>query len=430
MFEFTGASAMLFLPRELAERILIFCHPRDVSNFAQTCRGAHNLVYKSKDQYLWRELFLELPFDDLRKAVLPFGAKKVDFDWKMELQRRIEAEKVAQSAIEGPAFTRALQTFMSVIETALPATATPGTDSTNLLWLDGVLQKCAFHYFLVPSSERQLHGRLRAYLALWHENGDTDESRRRLNVLRRTSRCYVYDLRKYEEETLWGPYVVGEKGIKVNWEHMEHIVTVVAMKLRELPLLALQIYGYPVPGLGGLRAYSAPHSFSRKAHDWAGVSGVWRRFVCFMDYRDLFAFNFSSSRNGARDPSFFGENYQEAIRPVELHLEVVDPEDGADAETITDYPPLFFKGFSRGSHSGEAAVEGSVRFLSDGCIRWFFVTKYDGLTQWSAEGVQLGNVCSMAGVAGIWTGAFHEEADPAGPFWMWKAHSALPFYHN
>lgn len=27
----------------------------------------------------------------------------------------------------------------------------------------------------------------------------------------------------------------------------------------------------------------------------------------------------------------------------------------------------------------------------------------------SAEGVQLGNVCSAAGVAGIWTGAFHEE---------------------
>lgn len=83
--------------------------------------------------------------------------------------------------------------------------------------------------------------------------------------------------------------------------------------------------------------------------------------------------------------------------------------------------------------------------------------RLNGTSLRSAEGVQLGNLCSAAGVAGVWTGAFHEEGQELchlsslyrsyviptcirrscryvtlalslfgkittsiGPFWMWK----------
>ncbi|KAI0932670.1 hypothetical protein AcW1_000275 [Taiwanofungus camphoratus] len=429
--------SLISLPPELTERILIFAHPRDVSRFTQTCRSAYSLVYGSNDLYLWREMFLSYPFDDLRKALPPFRAHRnaIECDWQNELQRRVDAETVARRGTKGSPRHRALETFVSAVETALPVTESPTTTySNNLSWLDKILRQSisSFDSALLLDAERQLLSRLRTYLALSHESRSTEESRARLNSIRKLSRCFVYDLRRYSAETLWGPFIRDKKGLHVNWEHLEHVLNVVMLKLQELPPLALRIYGQPRPGLEATRAYSAPLSFQREPHDWAGISGTWRRFVCFMDYRDLFAFNYATSTLGQRDPSFFDDDYQEAIRPVELQLEVLDQSATSPSASTLDrtlnpnFPPLLFKGRSSTGNSNDAVVEGSVRLLADGAVRWSFVTKYDGLTQWSAEGVQLGHVCSAAGVAGIWTGAFHEEADPAGPFWMWKVSAALP----
>ncbi|KZT67601.1 hypothetical protein DAEQUDRAFT_766968 [Daedalea quercina L-15889] len=434
------------LPSELIERILLLCDVYDVANFAQTCRTARRFIYQSEDQYFWRELFLSKPFDDLRKALPPLTTQEPALlpDWKTELQRRVSAQAAVMSRATGPRLHRALETLVGVVETALPfSDDLQMEESENLQWLDTLLRVATFDSDSLPPHERQLLGRLMTYLALTYESSPRDDStRKRLNERRRTSRCYVYDLRRYKEETFWGPFLRGEKGeLRANWVHMEHVVNVVAMKLRELPLLALRLYSKPRAGLSATQAYSAPFAHDRKPHDWAGVAGTWRRFVCFMDYRDLFAFNFPASGTGPRDRDFFDDEYQEAIRPVELELHVLDPQTCGPSEQSSKcaespsespsphsarYPPIFFKGIARGAHSADAVVEGSVRVLADGSIRWSFVTKYDGLTQWSAEGIQIGNICSAAGVGGIWTGAFHEDADPAGPFWMWKVPAPLP----
>ncbi|CCM06401.1 uncharacterized protein FIBRA_08661 [Fibroporia radiculosa] len=429
---------LFWLPSELTERILLCCHPHEVASFAETCRMAYTLVYKAEDSFLWRELFLAQPFDDLRKAPpRPGNPASAKLEWRAELQRRLEAESVVRKGITGPRLLRALETLVSVVETALPLSDGPDADhSHNLLWLDGLLHRARFDEDELSELERQLLGRLRTYLALTYETGSGTKdaaSVRRLNEIRRQSRCFVYDLRKYTAHTEYGPFRCGAGGaLCVDWEHMEHVLNVVALKLRELPDLALRLYSKPRPGLTATQAFSAPFSHDRAPHDWAGVAGVWRRFVCFMDYRDLFTFNYSVQA-GPRDPSFFDDDYVEAIRPVELRLDVLDPAAAAakastaGIETVdARYPPTFFKGVSRGSHNSDAVVEGTVYLLADGAIRWTFVTKYDGLMQWSAEAVQVGNVCSAAGVAGIWTGAFHDEGDPAGPFWMWKVPAALP----
>lgn len=96
------------VPSELTEHILTFCHPRDVARVAQTCKQFRSLVYDAPDQYLWRELFLLYPFDDLRKSVAPpppapvtmkahvsDGLADLAVHWRAELQRRVHAEVVA-----------------------------------------------------------------------------------------------------------------------------------------------------------------------------------------------------------------------------------------------------------------------------------------------------------------------------------------------
>lgn len=308
------ATPLETLPTELIERILLFCEvsdvavslttpiydepsmltPGDSQSFAQTCRNARRLIYQSEDQYFWRELFLSKPFDDLRKATPPLTAQMpcIQPDWKGELQRRIAAEHVLADGSIGPSLRDALETLVSAVETALPLSDGPDMEySENLRWLEGLLRHFRLDADAMSSDERQLLGRLMTYYALTYDSPaepseENPAVRKRLNEMRRTSRWYIYDLRRYKEDTLWGPFLRDEKGeLRTNWVHMEHLVNVVAMKLRELPVLALRLYSKPRAGLSATQAYSAPFAHDRKLHDWAGVTGTWRRFVCFMDYR-------------------------------------------------------------------------------------------------------------------------------------------------
>ena len=113
------------------------------------------------------------------------------------------------------------------------------------------------------------------------------ESRTRMARVRRASRAFVYDMRKYQQQTLWGPFRLGEdeRTLLVDWEHVEHIMNVVGQKLREIPLASLGYYKKPLFQMEALRANSMVDAHNLPAEDWAGVTGKWRRFVCFMDYR-------------------------------------------------------------------------------------------------------------------------------------------------
>ncbi|RPD81629.1 hypothetical protein L226DRAFT_3085 [Lentinus tigrinus ALCF2SS1-7] len=537
------------LPAEVIERVLTFSDPRDVSRYARTCHYAHKLVYEADDQYLWRELYLGRPFDDLRQAIAtpkgriaapsPSGIQATnsesdatheqDVEWRPELQRRVQAELIANSGTrDAELLQAAYEAFLSAIDTAVPvddganssddktrggkedptSSSSELSHSENIRWVDRVLRKTrildltpAYKGAIVnipsleqlnadgsvaPSSKdlenaradpdeidlpygyegpevcwiparfvqaQQMRARLRACVALSHESSFEIESRVRMAKLRKASRAFVYDMRKYQPSTLWGPYRTGEDGrtVLVNWEHIEHILNVIGLKLREVPISSLGFFKKPLFQMDALRAYTAVGSSQRPEGDWAGVTGTWRRFVCFMDYRDLYMFNYSNLPPGPHDPDFFDDPFDEALRPVELTLTLIpradyfaephripfDPSTSAarstsrggpigDCDDDPRFPTLYFKGFSRGAqHANDATIRGKVSTLSDGAVRWQFVrevTNYDGRMQWSAEGVQVGHVCSAAGVAGIWTGAHHDR----GPFWMVKVSDGLP----
>lgn len=311
-------SFFLRIPQELTEHILKFCHPTDIARFSATCRPLHDIVYSKHDQAVWREAFLAYPFDDLRLSPLlnPPGTKSAaapEIDWRTEVQRRTTAEltlcsegTTVQAAVhedrsdpdEPTPIHDALHVFAAAVRTA-PAGST-GTSATlewvsNTLARAPLLARCAdspafeaWKGLPESSSARQLVAQLLCLLALEHEQDAGDKAKTRIARVRSASRCYVYDLRRYRDETLWGPYRqvtsdAARSRLVVNWEHMRHIQNVVLLNLRDFPGSWMKVWPEFGPQL--LRPYSAPGSDQRKPWDWAGVEGKWRRVVCFMDYR-------------------------------------------------------------------------------------------------------------------------------------------------
>lgn len=266
------------LPTEIIEHMLTLCAPRDVASFAQTCRLARLVIYKSSDHHLWRELFLAAQFDDLRSS--PNLSPEHRVDWQAELKDRVEAELIlGGSDVADNVREDALAVVLRAIHQALPAGPTM---SASIAWAQRVL-KPHFESIATSGSSSQNLAQVLAYSGLTHSN-PSDAA----DGLRTKSRAYVYDLRHYTIESNYGVFqtrktVADTRVYEPNWVHIQYCVNDILMNVFDLTP------GHVLPprGLEATRAYSAPESDSRADNDWAGVEGVWRRYVCFMDYRDL-----------------------------------------------------------------------------------------------------------------------------------------------
>ncbi|KAI3621903.1 f-box domain-containing protein [Moniliophthora roreri] len=465
------------IPPELSARILSFCEARDLARFSQTCALARELVYGTEDQYIWREVFLNT-YDDPRQALRicatdDESSSAVCVNWKSELQKRTQAQ-LAALRTDDPAEIanerkHTLETFLTVILEALPArNPTPfepqPQPSLNVMWLDRVLRESRILDASYLRNEARLCARLRSYVGLTHDDGELDEDKEiPLGERRTKSRSYVYDLRNYHMENNWGPFMVDGS---VNWEHIEHLINVVLMNLRELPGMWMK---KPPLGLQVTRAFTAPAL--RGGEDWAGVEGehggdmyaLWITGISLVGANTFhietttanrlqhLAFNFSNVASGPRSPTFFDDpRFREATRLIEVKLSLV-PRDKLrhlrpHPEPKTHnalYPTLYFAGISRGVTGNESNVEGNVRIGLDGTVRWQFLdiiqaTLYDGATQWTlvsrsihivsgstyiglrSQGAQIGGIGCASGVVGNWTTSLHDQGDPVGPFWLFK----------
>ncbi|KAH9840524.1 uncharacterized protein C8Q71DRAFT_721069 [Rhodofomes roseus] len=150
--------------------------------------------------------------------------------------------------------------------------------------------------------------------------------------------------------------------------------------------------------------------------DWAGVTGIWRRCICWLDYRDLISHNLSSDFN---DPDL-----TEAVRIVPMRLRVASY-GPPPVPAFPDRPTLHIEGetAANGATGTVRRLQGTVSVVKDGSVHWRIVLL--GLnegepTEWVTEGVQIGGQTSAMGVLGLWTGSQHERMDPLGPFWAWK----------
>lgn len=321
-----GSTPIATIPAELLQQILICCHPRDVATFSQTCKYAYDVIYSIEhQQYLWRELFLSYPFDDPRSSrslspkssVSPSDspdALNTPFDWRTELQRRVQVEV---SAIDDDDHREVLDVLLDVIAQAPPVL--PGSWTTkgyepspNLSWAANVVEDSSLLRFDPLWNQIEFTSHLRA---LFVQTILTDETNSHLGH-RLRARTYVYDLRNYNRSREWGPFCEFSQGLQedadevsssdsassatrgppgphaVDWTHVNALAAVVTANLRDIdarwPDEAIDRPPLLTKGLEATRAYSAreTHPDVREIkEDWAGVDGHWLRIVCFCDYR-------------------------------------------------------------------------------------------------------------------------------------------------
>ncbi|KAI0074910.1 hypothetical protein K474DRAFT_1664918 [Panus rudis PR-1116 ss-1] len=255
-----------------------------------------------------------------------------------------------------------------------------------------------------------------------------------------------------EEEEQTGPTTPTPAQLHADWAYLGACRVVVEANLRE-SVGPSELAG--LVWLDGLRRGSASRDLTIMAEtgcvsglsvgkgkgkekaidgwDWAAVSGLWRRCVCWMDYRDLILHNvqFDAMFNEAglfeELPNFTARfndpGLQEAVRIVPMRLRIVSYSP-CEVPGYAHRPNIHVEGETTGPAGTNASrkLRGTVGMIADGCIRWqLYSSPGDGdADEWVTEGIQLGEVTSAMGVIGMWTGAQHERMDPLGPFWAWK----------
>ncbi|KZT56819.1 hypothetical protein CALCODRAFT_302360 [Calocera cornea HHB12733] len=383
------------LPPEISQRFLALCDPGDVAAFAQTSRANRAFVYESYDQFLWRELFLE-HFDDPRltdpaSALLWSRTSKLNL-WQTQLCERIRARQVLRglkrklianleaaggstdpdnididkadfAVVEDKReFGEAIKVLLHVLDTARSIPAPLGTgpdglmrpedeDSRNISFVENVLDHPLLRKLVwdhAPPTARQSAAKLHVYYGM----SDWDLTTVRGRGLAREK---VYLLANYHEKNRWGPYLPDYTRTP-NWEQLEAMMLVVGRNVNDrVHDWRLPDTDMPKMGLWEARNHTMTIPRGPKAPlpvqgDWAGVTGRWYRVVCFMDYRDLWGYNYGDFLS--YNPDFLA-TYQEAVRVMSFNLTVVSigkpPADigirGANVQT----PPLI-RALTRSRH--------------------------------------------------------------------------------
>lgn len=273
------------LPTELVQYILTFCRPKDVAAFSQTCRPARTLIYESEDQFLWRELFFAVPFDDLTDC--PDQDSRSSGDWKDELRARVRAETLVTLPYEDMR-TRDHDSISSAFDTLTRVLqSTPPGEPKNLGWLASTAARSFVfndydHFPRFLLNTQPVHHILALSWDLWGLGMSKSGLRERILD---DARYFVYNLSKYSAKSNWGAFCWSgwQDGVPIftaNWEHIKHCVVILLLHGEDVE--------FPPYGLRNAIPYSAPDTHLRASDDWAGVEGVWLRDVCFLDYTTLF----------------------------------------------------------------------------------------------------------------------------------------------
>ncbi len=204
------------------------------------------------------------------------------------------------------------------------------------------------------------------------------------------ARSRVYDLRRYRNSNLWGPFM-DDGSLRVDWEKIQCIMIDLCYNLRMYterrhPASSLgshsaaagsssgaasnassastspstssasthsstssttssnNLWDQPFQGLApnSYTSYhltgklAAPLNPSLHALDPYGVTGTWMRIVCFLDYNDLYAFNFENGwipLSQEREPI----ETREAFRLIRLQLHVTSVEMPDPDETYWEF---------------------------------------------------------------------------------------------
>jgi hypothetical protein len=166
----------------------------------------------------------------------------------------------------------------------------------------------------------------------------------------------VYDLRQYTQKTKWGPFMDDDSD-RVDWEKVEAIMIVLGANLELVGMhnfpICQNYWEVPFAGVwpNSYRALPIDRSDTESdpldLKDPYGVTGTWLRVVCFLDYNDFFAFNFSPDHELPANVPRRAIDVGEATRLILMKLRVtsIEPPGPEDGQAL---PVVHFKGVSRG----------------------------------------------------------------------------------
>ncbi|KAI0393832.1 hypothetical protein F5Y17DRAFT_430432 [Xylariaceae sp. FL0594] len=265
----------------------------------------------------------------------------------------------------------------------------------------------------------------------------------------------VYDNRQYSRATKWGPFMA-DGTMRVDWEKVEAVMVALnanieSMRLSQIPLLYLfsnvpfagtwpkSWQPPPPPGPGpaplfNLAERRGPRVPDPLEHlDPYGVTGVWLRIVCYLDYNDFYAHNYSvpPHTEGAlsyqQPPPHISRaalDDTEATRLILMRIYVtkVEAPGPGDGQGL---PVVHFKGIARHLMNGindhpVTDLRGTVRLTPAGDVHWTTFTIIDSEDVWRSESIQVGGVGSAKGVIGHWFDATYDPVGPVGPTAFWK----------
>lgn len=111
------------------------------------------------------------------------------------------------------------------------------------------------------------------------------------------------------------------------------------------------------------------------------VTGTWMRVVCFLDYTELFAYNFNDNAPPPGQPRPPLDT-QEATRLIIMRIRVtnIEPPGEDDGQAL---PVVHFTGDSRSTTlswdpNATSSIKGTVRLTKEGEVRWTTFSVYYG----------------------------------------------------
>lgn len=254
------------------------------------------------------------------------------------------------------------------------------------------------------------------------------------------ARSRVYDLRQHTEDgTFWGPYL--DDGLQtVDWEKLEAIMIIVDYNLRRSievhrqyeDLLELQEHPWvgasPHSFISPTRSVPIEPALPLEAQDPYNVTGTWMRIVCFLDYTELYDFNFGGDQPEVDQPRRPIDT-EEATRVITMKIQVTKIEAPGEDDG-QQLPVVHFQGKSASvwpswDPSANSKIKGTVRLTPQGEVRWTTFSVFRGEERWKSEGIQIGGVRSARGVLGFWFDKDLDEHGPAGPTAFWKSHDGV-----
>ncbi|KAK0109673.1 hypothetical protein ONS95_002354 [Cadophora gregata] len=416
---------LIALPNEILHHVFKHVDPIDLAHLSRSCKSLNSNI--ASDGQLYRAVYCQI----LDK---PTQEKVGEIDYEKNLKDLVRFRYILNNSAS--ASEKAIHLpFIADFTTTLLRTASGGPTSSNITLLKSHISSSrpsttnleAFLSQSVTFNRASLsphaathshpplpslpHRQASAKLHVLYGKPILLPRRTHFNTPYPYAVSMVYDLRNYTEATMWGPYM-GDGQASVDWEKLEAVMLVLGHNVESF---RASIGEQMLPrGLVWKEGWKGAQPYSYRSVDIAGedsdeeevveevedgdgdgeegegsevvedpynITGTWMRVVCFLDFHDLFAYNFTSPTMPAGTPRPALQT-TEAIRLITMELRVTHseppgPEDGQE------HPVVYFEGVSRSLHSAwdvnaNSNIRGNVRMTKEGEVRWQSISVYNG----------------------------------------------------